>query len=112
MPTYAALLLYTVTPAWLALSRAERRQVGAETIRPILDRYAGRVQASFFDAEAFTARCSDFAVFRFHDPRDFYHLIEALRDTALFGVPYLSVNDLILGLQNSFQEYEASGRSG
>ncbi|PNY81492.1 darcynin family protein [Deinococcus koreensis] len=105
-PALTVLLLYTVTPAWLSLSREERRQVEQATLRPLLSRWAPGVRARLYDAEAFTARCSDFAVLEASDLLQFSFFYEALRDTALFTVPYLVVNDLIVGLENGFRHYE------
>ena len=105
---FTILFLYTVTPAWLRLSRDERNAFNAAQVRPVLERHAGRVSARFCDAEAFTGRCSDFAVFGAARLEDFYFMLEELRDTALFTEPYLTVNDLIVGLEDGFERYEAS----
>ena len=104
---FTILFLYTVTPAWLRLSRTERNVFNATHVQPVLERYADRVSAQFCDAEAFTARCSDFVVFQTDKLEDFYFLFEELRDTALFTEPYLTVNDLIVGLEDGFQHFEA-----
>jgi hypothetical protein len=41
---------------------------------------------------------------------DYYFLIEELRDTPLFTVPYLTVDDIIIGLQDGFQRFEDQSR--
>ena len=104
---YTVLFLYTVTPAWLRLSRAERNAFNATHVRPIFEKHAERISARFCDAEAFSARCSDFVIFQMRALKDFYAMFEELRDTPLFTEPYLTVNDLIVGLEDGFQHFEA-----
>ncbi|WP_034335450.1 darcynin family protein [Deinococcus misasensis] len=103
---YTILFLFTFSPAWLALSRAERQRMQETHVQPLLDAHQTRVSASFCDAEAFTGRCSDFVVFQAQDLKDFYFFFEALRDTPLFSVPFLTVNDLIVGVQQGHQQYQ------
>lgn len=103
---YTILFLFTVTPAWLALPRSERQRINAAQIEPVLKKYASSVQVQFCDAEAFSARCSDFAIFSTSNLQTFYFLFEELRDTALFSQPYLVVNDLIVGLNDGFRTFE------
>ena len=103
---YTILMMMTATPAWLGQSRQERAIFTATVIQPVLERYADRVQVRFYDAEAFAAHCSDFAMFTTRDLKDYYFLIEALRDTALFAVPYFVVNDVLIGLENGYQAFE------
>jgi hypothetical protein len=93
---YTILFLFTFSPAWLALSRAERQRMQETHVQPLLDAHQTRVSASFCDAEAFTGRCSDFVVFQAQD----------LKDTPLFSVPFLTVNDLIVGVQQGHQQYQ------
>lgn len=99
-------MMMTATPAWLSLPREERGAFDANVVEPLLERYAERVQVRFFDAEAFTARCSDFVIFTALDLKAYYFLIEELRDTAMFITPYFVVNDVIIGLENGYQAFE------
>ena len=103
---YTILMLMTATPVWLGLPREERDAFTATTIQPLLEQYEERVQVRFFDAEAFTARSSDFAIFTTLDLKTYYFLIEELRDTAMFTVPYFVVNDILIGLENGYQAFE------
>ena len=59
--TYTVLLLYSASRKWLALSSEARKAFDEATLEPLLKKYDG--QARLYDAEAFTARCSDFALF-------------------------------------------------
>ncbi|HZT98539.1 MAG TPA: darcynin family protein [Ktedonobacteraceae bacterium] len=104
--SYTILMMLTATPAWLGQSRKERATFRTTVIQPVLERYANHVQVRFYDAEAFAARCSDFAIFTTEDLQTYTFLIEALRDTALFTVPYFVVNEVLIGLENGYQAFE------
>ncbi|MER7466775.1 darcynin family protein [Streptomyces sp. NPDC097981] len=104
--TYGIVLTYTLTPRWLALTRDERNRMRATHIEPVFARYADRVTARFFDAEAFSGRFSDFAVLQTEDLRTYYFLVEALRDTPLISDGYLVLGEVILGVQDGFHAYE------
>ena len=103
--TFNILFLYTLNSNWLALNRQQREEFNATVVRPIVKRYSPRVSTRFCDAEAFTARCSDFAIFETDDLPSFYFMFEALRDTPLFSAPYLVVNDLIVGVRDGHDTY-------
>ncbi|GEM47532.1 darcynin family protein [Deinococcus cellulosilyticus] len=102
---YTILFLFTVTPAWLRLTRQERTAFRERVLEPIFAIHAS-VEVQAFDAEAFSASCSDFLILRTPDLQAYYHLMEALRDTEMFTVPYLEVKDIIIGLQDGYQRYE------
>ena len=91
--------------SWLALSRQQRQDYLAATVRPILARYP-QVKLRFYDAEAFTGRCTDMAVWETSDLRAYYFLIDALRDTAFLGLPYFEVLDIVPGVEDGYQEYD------
>ena len=104
-------MLLRATPAWLRLDRAERRRFRDEVLVPIFARH-GATTLRFYDAEAFSARCSDIAVFETTDTTDYYDLIEALRDTAFFNVPYYELVDIIPALEDGYLAYEARQTAG
>ncbi|MFE7741788.1 darcynin family protein [Nocardia sp. NPDC057455] len=98
-------MLLTALPDWLALSRPERRRIADSALRSALaDR--PRTAMRFFDAEAFSARCSDIAVFTTTDLAEYYLVIERLRDSALFTTPYFRVEDLILAMEDGHRAAE------
>ena len=103
---YTILFLYSVTPAWLRHTRAERNALRQTHLQPLLERHADHVQARFCDAEAFGGRCTDFVIFETASLPAYYALIEALRDTPLFTTPYLTVNDIIIGINDGFAHFE------
>lgn len=108
---YTIIITMTATPAWLTLSRAERNHFTTTILQPLFAQWSDRVQVRFFDAEAFTARCSDVAIFTTLDLKAYYFLMEQLRDTPLFAQPYFTLNDVIIGLENGYQVFEETQAS-
>jgi hypothetical protein len=99
---HAAFLLLSATPAWLALSRLERERIVAEELRPILDRHRPTVSARYYDTEAYAASTSDLLVLEFEDPGAHVKLIDDLRDSSIFSVPYFILGDLLVGKRASW----------
>src|SRR5689334_8436721 len=98
-PHYVTIVMMSTLPAWLALSSVEREAFNKATIEPIIARYMPRVTVRFMDAEAFTGRCTDIALFETDDLQQYYFLMEELRDTPLFTKPYFAVNEILVGLE-------------
>ncbi len=92
-------------PAWLALTRQERAEFVAATVRPIFARYP-QVKLRFYDAEAFSGRCTDLAVFETADLRAYGFLIDALRDTPFLGLPYFEVLEIIPAVEDGYADYD------
>ena len=81
-------------------AEAQEQFVAAE-IQPILARAPG-VRVAFYDAEAFTGRCSDVAVFEASSLDAYAGVIDALRDTKLYSGPYFEIIDIIPTKQANF----------
>lgn len=104
---YVVFVHLTALPSWLSLTREQRdRIVGAE-VAPTLAAHPA-VQARWIDVEAFTADSSDVLLAETDDPREWNRLFEALRDTALFHVPYFRLDRILLGAEDGFRDYEDS----
>ena len=93
-------------PAWLALSRQQRADYIAEHVRPIFARWP-QVRLRFYDAEAFSGRCTDMAVFETADVRAYGFLVDALRDIAFFGLPYFEGLEIVPALEDGYVDYNA-----
>lgn len=109
---YAYFLLLRATPAWLRLSRAERRLLGDQTLQPLLKRANGSLKLRYFDAEAFTTQCSDVMLIETSDPQPYYYFIEGLRDSVLITEPYFEIVSIIPAVEDGYQAYEAEGHAG
>ena len=102
---YTFFMLLQSMPDWLKLSRADRRRFNEEHIRPVLARYP-QVTMRFYDAEAFSGRCTDVAVFETGDLQAYSFLVDGLRDTAFFSHPYLQVLDFVPAVEDGYVEYD------
>lgn len=96
----------TTTEAWLRLTRTQRRAFVEKRLNPIFGRYAASVQPRHIDAEAFTARCTDVLILEVSDLRQYYYFMEELRDTEVYTKPYFRVEEIIVGVENGFAEFE------
>ncbi len=105
---YVFFVMLRATPAWLALSRARRKALGDEHLGPILQAHAGQLRMRYFDAEAFTAQCSDLMMTETKDPKHHYFFMEQLRDSALITHPYFEVVQIVPTVENGYQAFEAS----
>lgn len=105
---YTILILLNATKHWLGLSREERRSFFENDFLPISEKFRQTVSVRLFDAEAFHSRHSDYLLIETTDLKDYYYFIEHLRDTKVYTVPYFEVNDIIVGRENAFMEFEAN----
>ncbi|WP_339614562.1 darcynin family protein [uncultured Parvibaculum sp.] len=103
---YAIFVHLRTTPSWLALPRAQRSAIAAEAFAQALP--SDEVRMRYFDAEAFTGRCTDLALFETTDLKAYYFAIERLRDTPLFTVPYFEVTDIIATVEDGYIAFEKS----
>lgn len=102
--SHAVFLLLTAIPAWLALDGPERTRIVANELRPIFDRHRRAITARYYDTEAYTARASDLLMLEFDDPGAHAELIDALRSSPMFNVPYFTLEDLLVGRQATWLE--------
>ncbi|WLT30699.1 darcynin family protein [Geothrix sp. PMB-07] len=98
-------LLVNALPAWLRLSRAERQRLFESELLSLVPKHPG-LTLRFFDAEAYSAVCSDILMIQPPDARALHFFMEGLRDSALLTEPYFEVRHIIPCLENGFQEYE------
>lgn len=105
-PTYTILLLLQARPEWLRLSRKERQQYFENTVTPLFESVAKQVQVRLFDSEYFHAKVSDFILLSTSDLTAYGLLIEKLRDSAIYQVPYFEVVDIIIGQEEAFKAFD------
>lgn len=104
LPPLTLFLHLRALPAWLALSRSERHRIGAEAIGHALADTG--VTYRHFDAEAFSAACSDIAVLEAADHGGLNRVMERLRDSAIFARPYFEVVSIIPAMEDGFRHFE------
>ncbi len=102
---YTFFILMNATKEWLSLAREDRQAFTETQLNPIFATYKS-VSVRFYDAEAFSTRCSDIAVFETANLQDYYFVINAIRDTKIFTVPYFEFVEIIPAIEGGFVEYE------
>ncbi|WP_425101037.1 darcynin family protein [Tropicibacter sp. S64] len=100
-------LMLMATPEWLALDRLERARLSGSALDAAFADTT--VSFRFYDAEAFSARVSDVMVITADTARDYYFVIERLRDTALIAHRYFQIVEIVPAFENGFREFEAAG---
>jgi len=103
--TFGILLGYTFTPRWLAMEPQDRERFRDEHLLPVLARYSDRVGAQHFDAEAFSARPTDFLFLTTDDIRAYYFLVEELRETPLFRDGLAEIDVIHVGIADGYREF-------
>lgn len=111
---YAFFVHLRATTAWLQLPRERRNALTAEHLHPLLGPGAG-LAMRYFDAEAFSASCSDVMLVETPDPRAWYFFMERLRDSPLIAHPYFDVVQIVPAIEGgfeAFERHESHGKSG
>lgn len=103
---YTILVMYQATNHWLELSREERSEFFSENTAPIMQKFKDKLNIRLFDSEAFHATTSDYMIIECADLKDYYYFMEYLRDTKMFSKPYIILNDVIIGIENGFKDFE------
>lgn len=101
---WTVFMMVRTMPTWLALSRKRRSEIADKAFETALADTG--VQMRYYDAEAFTASCTDIMVFDTDDLDAYYFAIERLRDSEIFTVPYFEVVEVILTKQDGFRIFE------
>jgi len=103
---WTVFMLLKTRPDWLALNRTDRARIAGEAFASALP--DDRVRLRYFDAEAFSGKCTDVAMFETDDLQAYYFAVERLRDTPLFSHPYFEVVEIIPAMEDGFRTFEAS----
>ena len=103
--TYTFFLMLVATEHWLRLSRPERGRLSHDHVSTPLQKFSG-LRFRYFDAEAFTADCSDLMMIETEDLTAYYDFIETLRDSPMFTVPYFRVVRIVPTIEDGFRQFE------
>jgi len=102
---YTILILMNATSEWLSLTRDERSEFVEEEISPIFIRVSKTVKVRMYDSEYFHSSVSDFMIVSTTSLDEYKLLIEMLRDTKVYGVPYFEIKDIIVGQEELFEDF-------
>jgi len=98
--------LIKTTPEWLALpphGEDGRFAFGKNVLDPILERYAG-AKMTFYDAEAFTADCTDVMVWTVTSLEDYNGAVNDLRETKFWSY-YFTIEKIIPAIENEYAKH-------
>ena len=107
MTTYTFFVHMNATRDWLKLSHEQRDEYFFNSLGSMLAKYDD-VRVRLFDVEAFSTKCSDIAMFETENLQAYTFLMDALRDSEFYTVPYFEVVDIYPAIEESFREYENS----
>jgi hypothetical protein len=102
---YTYFMLVRTTPQWLSLSREARMTFADQVFKPVVGKFPA-VSLRYFDAEAFNARCTDVLMWETADPAQYNFMVDALRDTPMYSVPYFEIVDIIGAVEDSYAAYD------
>ncbi|BAP30953.1 uncharacterized protein CHSO_1916 [Chryseobacterium sp. StRB126] len=102
---YTILLLMNATPQWLSLTREQRSDFLEDQLMPIFEKVAKTVNVRMFDSEYFHSKVSDFLLVTTDELHDYKLMMEMLRDSKVYGVPYFQITDIIVGQENMFKDF-------
>ncbi len=101
---FTIFMLLNARPEWLRLSRDERNEIAGKALSEALEGL--KLKHRHYDAEAFSAFCSDVAVFEADNLKDYYFAVERLRDSPFFAIPFFDVVAIIPTVEDGFVEFE------
>ena len=104
--SYGVFIGYTFTAKWLAMDWEARERFQQQHLLPVLAKYADRVAAQHYDAEAFSARPTDFMFLQTDDMEAYYFLVEELRETPLFSEGLAEIDVIHIGIADGYRRYD------
>jgi hypothetical protein len=103
---FAVFIMLQATEAWLALTRAARSELSERHVGASLAKYRA-LTLRYFDAEAFSAVCSDVMLITTDDLQQYYDFIETLRDSPMITTPYFRIVQIVPAVEDGFRGFEA-----
>ena len=102
---FTIFVLLKTTTDWLKLDRKERNKITDHAFSDIFKDES--VTLKLFDAEAFSTKCTDIAMFQTEDMQNYYFVIERLRDSVLITHPYFEIIEIIPTIEDGFRLFES-----
>jgi hypothetical protein len=102
---YNIILMLKATPKWWVMSKEYRDNMFKQFLFPLLSSYADAIQFKVFNAEAFHALVSDFFVVETVNLEKYYQFLRELKTTKLFAGEFFELQDIIMGAENGFKEF-------
>lgn len=105
-PRIVFFILLQATEAWLALTRTARGELADKHVGASLAKFPA-LAMRYFDAEAFSASCSDVMMITTTDLQQYYDFIETLRDSPIFAAPYFRIVQVVPAIEDGYRDFEA-----
>jgi hypothetical protein len=102
---FAIFIMLQATEAWLSLTRAVRGELTERHVAASLAKYPA-LTLRYFDAEAFSAVCSDVMLITTNDLQQYYDFIEMLRDSPMIATPYFRIVQIVPAIEDGFRGFE------
>jgi hypothetical protein len=103
---YTIVILISTTENWLRLTRKQRNEYNEKFFIPLLKKYQEFLNVRLFDSESTHAQHTDFIIIETNDLKQYYFFWEEVRDSEIYTVPYFKINDIIIGQEDGFKEFE------
>lgn len=107
---YQILLLLKATPKWLGLSKAYREKVFTDVVYPLLFLFTDKLKIQVFSSEVFHASVSDTITIETENIQEYYRFFQQLKSSRIFSEEYFELNDVIVGLENGFRQFNEEAR--
>lgn len=104
---YGIIVRYEFDLSWLRLTRDQRHEHEEVFQKEIVAPFSDDLTVRHFDAEAFSAKFSDFLFIETEDLKAYYYFIEKLRDSDLIAQGWVRIEDITIGLLDGYKEYES-----
>jgi hypothetical protein len=102
---FAIFILLQATEKWLALTRTARGELSERHVGASLAKYPA-LSLRYFDAEAFSAACSDVMLITTSDLQQYYDFIETLRDSPMIAAPYFRMVQIVPTIEDGYRGFE------
>lgn len=103
---YTVLILLSTTENWLRLTREERNKFNEKFFVPLIKKYQEFIEIRLFDSESTHALHTDFMIIETTDLTQYYYFWEEVRDSEIYTIPYFKINDILIGQEDGFKDYE------
>lgn len=102
---YSILLMLGATPKWWVMNKDYRINMFNQFLFPLLASYSDQIKFRVYNSEAFHAEISDFIILETINMENYYHFIKELKATKLFTGEYFAFNNIVLGAENGFKDF-------
>ncbi len=99
-PSLTVFMLVKTQPVWLEFPVDRRFAEGDKYIKPILQKYAGKVTLRMFDTEFYATRVTDLWMWETTSRHAYELVVEELRETP-FWDNYFSIVELLPAVENA-----------